>query len=76
MKCYIKGYDKSKYEADAEKVFQYDLEGVESFEVVQGEEFLPQKVTEKDPHDEYLVIYLEAGYPITYLNSLTDIFKY
>lgn len=79
MKCYIKGYNKSKYEADSEKKFQYDLEGVKSFKVVQGENELPQKPEAwmtKDPYNEYLIIYFDDGSASTYLNSMVDLFKY
>lgn len=79
MKCYIKGYDKSKYEADSVKKFQYDLEGVKSFKVVQGESELPQKPEAwmtKDPYNEYLIIFFEDGSASTYFNSMVDLFRY
>lgn len=79
MKCYIKGYDKCKYEEDATKKFQYELDNVESFKVVQGESELPQKPESwmpKDPHNEYLVIRFADGSATTYFNSMVDLFKY
>lgn len=79
MKCYIKGYDKCKYEEDATKKFQYELDNVESFKVVQGESELPQKPESwmlKDPHNEYLVIRFADGSATVYFNSMVDIFKY
>ena len=75
MKCYIKGYNKSKYEADAEKIFQYDLE-IEEFEVVTGEENLNCEVDEPDYFHEYLVIYFADGSRTTYKNSRVDLFRY
>lgn len=79
MKCYIKGYNKSKYEADAEKVFQYDLEEVKDFEVIHGEQSLKgyevDKALEDDFH-EYLVIYFEDGTSAIYQNSRVALFKY
>ena len=76
MKCYIKVYNKSKYEADSEKVAQYDLENVEEFEVVMGEENINCEVYEPDPFHEYLIIYFEDGSTATYKNSMVALFKY
>ena len=78
MKCYIKGYNKSKYEADAEKIFQYDLNNVKGFKVHAGELDLPIKVDKKMEDDlhEYLIIYFEDGSKTVYQNSRVDLFRY
>ena len=79
MKCYIKGYDRSKYEEEATKVFQYDLEGVKGFEVIMGEHNLKGYKVDKaleDDYHEYLVIYFEDGTSSIYQNSRVALFKY
>ena len=78
MKCYIKGYDKCKYEADSQKIFQYDLNNVKGFKVHAGELDLPIKVDKKMEDDlhEYLIIYFEDGTKTVYQNSRVDLFKY
>ena len=79
MKCYIKGYNKSKYEEDAQKIFQYDLEGVKNIEVIMGEQNLKGYKVDKDMEDDYhtyLVIYFEDGTSTIYQNSRVDLFKY
>lgn len=78
MKCYIKGYNKDKWEADSEKIFQYDLEKVEYFEVVCGEEATGMQIAPKmrDSLHEYLIIHFEDGSQSVYCNSKVDLFKY
>lgn len=80
MKCYIKGYNKSKYEADSEELFFHNLGEVDSFEVVQGQKELKEKTgwtyKDADPFDEYLIIRLADGKITSYRNSMVDLFRY
>lgn len=83
MKILVKVYNKSKYEADAEKIHEYILDHLKSFEVVQGEEKANIKIPKQfeDPLHEYLILHFEncEGYEsceTVYCNSMVDIFKY
>ena len=77
MRVYVKIYDSVKYDVQS-KCTERVTYDILRFEVVQSEklsEEFKESGIDKDPYDEYLILYLENDERATYRNSYVDLFR-
>lgn len=80
-KAKLEVHNVPKYEDLTDDILKLELDGVEGFDVITGEEGyaigaeMEESGLEADPHNEYLVIHFENGETGTYRNSFVDLFR-
>ena len=73
-------HDICKYEKESKVIHTNKYEGVEGFDVLEGEAAVKLEVEIDgnyiDPYHEYLVIYMKSGETATFRNSFVDMFHF